>query len=184
MEPVIASDYCLAEHKHRFAAWAASRAARVKRFSLKVSVGKALLDEIGLSAFVEDPDRLPNADAMDAVHADWRDRVKRSASKRFPDCTHGTSAKLINVYLKTVFVCGGFHAHPKVALLHPPIDRLLLAELAKQDVGGHKRFWQSMHKQGWSSFTSEQYQEVIDYIRLVMKGRPLWEIERYWRGYQ
>ena len=177
-------EYSLIEHKHRFAAWAASRAARVKRFPLKVSDGRAFLDQLGLREYVEHPDELPGADDVDAVHLDWRTRVVRSASKRFPECTHGTAAKLINVYLKAAFVCGGFHDHPKVAPLHPPIDRLLLDELARKDVGGQKAFWRQMRDKGWSSFDSPAYQRVIDRIRHAMAGSSLWEVERYWRGYR
>jgi hypothetical protein len=43
--------------------------------------------------------------------------------------THGIAAKLVNVYLKSVFVCGGRHDHPRVRALHPPIDSLLLDAL-------------------------------------------------------
>jgi hypothetical protein len=51
------------------------------------------------------------------------------------------AAKLINVYLKAVFVCGGQHSNKRVKSLHPPIDSQLLDELYNQNIGDLKREW-------------------------------------------
>jgi hypothetical protein len=41
-------------------------------------------------------------------------------------------------FCKSRFVCGGFHEHPSVAALHPPIDAVLLATFAEQEFGGEQ----------------------------------------------
>ncbi len=87
--------------------------------------------------------------------------------------THGVAAKLINVYLKAIFVCGGHHDHQRVRVLHPPIDRLLLRNLGWNNIGP------------WSHFESNTYEEVIDCIRKkIGTGQPVWKIEEYWPGFQ
>jgi hypothetical protein len=55
-----------------------------------------------------------------------------------------------------------------------------LKELSAQNVGGFRHSWNEAAKTGWSNFNSKQFATV----RAAMAGSPLWEIERYWRGYQ
>ena len=98
--------------------------------------------------------------------------------------TDGAAAKLINVYLKGRFVCGGFATHPKVAALHPPIDKLLLDEMARRDFAEDARLWRRASRIGWSNFDRHQYQAVIDGIRAGLNGQPMWMIEQFWQGHQ
>ena len=98
--------------------------------------------------------------------------------------THGVAANLINVYLKSRFVCGGFADNPKVQALHPPIDSLLLQELARSNFGGKAKFWSNDYKARWSKFDSDTYENVIQEIRESLKGEPMWKIERFWEGHQ
>lgn len=68
------TNYTLEEHKHRYAAWAASSAARVPfRFPLKAVDGKRFLETLGLHALVGRPERLPDPDDFDSQHSAWRD---------------------------------------------------------------------------------------------------------------
>lgn len=67
--------------------------------------------------------------------------------------------------------------------LHPPIDRLLLSELANKKVGGHTKIWRSKKYHGWSNFDQNDYEEVIRLVRKVTDGK-LWRIEHYWPGHQ
>ena len=182
------STYTLEEHKHRYAAWAASSAARVPiRFPLKAVDGKRFLEMVSLNALVDRPDRLPDPCAFDMEHAEWRQQLVAVMTKEGYSsdwATHGTAAKLINVYLKTLFVCGGYHAHGKVVGLHPPIDRVLLNALMVADVGGEAVEWRRLRNIGWSKFKSVDYQCAIDLVRQVMHGAPLWQIEQYWQGFR
>lgn len=177
--------YTIALHNHRVAAWGAGIAASVRNVcTFKVQTGVAILEASGFSPDLHDPEQLPPPKEVDTVHRGWRATVIREAALREKTFSHGQAAKLINSYLKVRFVCGGHHDHVNVQGLHPPIDRLLLDALVREDVGGHQKDWRRFRNRAWSKFTSEEYQEVIDLIRLSIPGRPLWEIEQYWRGYQ
>ena len=178
--------YTIEEHRHREAAWAASRSASASKLCrFRVEAGTAILVASGFSADLARPEQLPTPAAVDGTHQDWRERVIQEAAKMgIMTFTHGVAAKLINCYLKARFVCGGHHHHPSVQSLHPPIDALLLKALAAENIGEFRRDWRRLHEAAWSKFTSEQYQETIDLIRLSIPGRPLWEIEQYWVGHQ
>ena len=178
------SDYSIGEHSHRFAAWAASRAASVKKYRFSVSVGKHLLEAIGCSGNIQSPDDLPHPDLIDDLHYLWREDMIRAAHDLGISISHGIAAKLINVYFKARFVSGPTAYHPNVASLHPPIDSVLLKELALQKFGGSSQPWRDAQKRAWSNFTSAEYEDIIANLRTHLKGRPLWTIEQYWRGYQ
>jgi hypothetical protein len=150
----------------------------------KVETGIAILEGASFTYEFSEPSNLPVPEHLDAAHRAWRDCLIREAGVRNVNFTHGVAAKLANTYLKVRFVCGGHHEHEHVACLHPPIDRVLLTGLADGNVGGFSREWLLFRQWGWSSYTSEQYQEVIDHIRCAIPDRPLWEIEQYWRGHQ
>lgn len=176
--------YTIDEHRHRFSAWAAGRAASVKGCRFEVEAGKRLLEAIGLNRLLGDPELLPAVDVIDRDHKVWRGQLIDVAKMDGIDCTHGVAAKLINVYLKAAFVCGGYHSHERVKMMHPPIDSVLLDELSSQNVGGYKSVWNEARRIRWSKLNSEQYEKVISYIRKALPNRGLWEIERYWRGHQ
>jgi hypothetical protein len=177
--------YDILEHKHRFAAWAASRAASTKTCRFNVLQGKNILEASGLKELLASPDLLPNPTEIDAKHREWRNAAIASAiAKDLTGFSHGTAAKLINVYLKAAFVCAGHENHASVAALHPPIDSLLLDALYEGEVADLTDKWAAARNARWSKFNSEQYEEVIAAIRAAMPGIALWKIEDWWRGYQ
>ena len=99
--------------------------------------------------------------------------------------THGIAARLLNIYLKAAFVCGGEHDHPRVRAVHPPIDRILLDGLASSSEVKSRGDWKWRSFHPWTELTSERYEELIDCIRAALpRDEPLWRIEEYWRGYQ
>jgi hypothetical protein len=178
-------DYSIHEHKHRFSAWAASRAATVIRCRFSVEQGKAILEAADLRRLLLGPTQLPEPQDVDDAHRQWRVQVVAAAGARGLDFTHGVAAKLINVYLKAGFTCGGHDDEPRVQALHPPLDSLLLDELWAKDIGGLRADWAKARMIRWSKFSSDQYESVIASIRTAL-GRtlPLWHVEQYWRGYQ
>lgn len=174
-------NYDIIEHKHRFAAWAACRAASTaQNCRFKVEKGKQILDLVGIKQITTDPDNLPLPEKIDSFHHELRNNVIDCAERnKLHSFTHGIAAKLINVYMKVVFTCGGYHFHPKVQHFHPPVDRLLLEHCYRNNIG--KKHQMSIT---WSRMNSEQYQEMIDAIRSILKGKPLWMVEQYWQGYR
>jgi hypothetical protein len=115
---------------------------------------------------------------MDQMHAQWSKRVMAEARKRKLKFTRGIAAKLINLYLKAKFTCGGYADHPHVAALHPPIDSLLL-----------KAYNRTLKPQdrlpvNWSTFDSKTYQQAIGALRLGRNDLPLWTAESLWQGHR
>ena len=177
--------YTIEDHKHRYASWAASRAASTKTCRFNVLQGKKIIEAVGLNLLLSDPALLPGPTQIDAKHREWRmAAIKAASAEGLSGFGHGVAAKLINVYLKGAFVCAGHEAHENVAALHPPIDSLLLDELSANNVGDLKKAWNVARKRRWSKFNSTEYEEVINSIRAALEGRPMWEVESYWRGYQ
>lgn len=176
------SPYSIEQHRHRFAAWAAGRAASVIGCRFSVETAKSIIESIGLDA-LRGPESLPDCNAFDGVPAGWRAAAIAHASESRVPFTHGVAAKLINVYLKAVFVCGGHHDHGRVAALHPPIDSLLLVALGRAKIGDRSA-WRKARQIRWSNMDSTEYQNVIEAIRAAFPGRPLWHVEEHWRGYQ
>ncbi|MBM4152776.1 MAG: hypothetical protein FJ220_04545 [Kiritimatiellaceae bacterium] len=176
--------YTIEEHKHRFSAWAAGRAASVNNCRFSVDQAKEIIEVAGLNRLLVDPNSLPLPQDTDDRHREWRNNVITAATRFGLIFTHGVAAKLINIYLKAGFVCGGYHAHGNVRSLHPPIDSVLLDELSAQNIGGRRRVWNEARRIRWSKFDSQQYETVINNIRSSMPNQALWEVERYWRGYQ
>jgi hypothetical protein len=177
--------YSIEDHKHRYAAWAASRAASTKTCRFNVLQGKNIIEAIGLHNMISTPDLLPSPDQIDVRHREWRRLAIGAATDRdligFSD---GIAAKLINVYFKGIFVCGGHEAHPNVAALHPPIDSLLLDNLHVNNVGGQSERWEVARLLRWSKLNSDQYEAVISAIKTIMEGMPLWQVEEHWPGHR
>jgi len=176
---LMAGNYDIHEHTHRFAAWAAATGASASpRCRFTVEAGKAILERAGFDAGLRHPRQLPSPARVEVVHLAWRKAVIKEARKAGLEFTHGIAAKLINLYLKAKFTCGGYAGHPHVAALHPPIDSLLL-----------KAFNRTLKPQdrlpvNWSTFDSKTYQQAIGALRLGRKGLPLWTAESLWQGHR
>lgn len=170
---------------HQFAAWAASTAASASpkcRFSVADGVG--ILEAIGFGPGYARPDKLPAPVSFDKCHRRWRERGIREAKKRGITMSHGVAAKLINVYLKSRFTCGGHANHPKVKAIHPPVDSILLRTLADKNYGGLGPTWRKLNSMRWSKFDSDTYQLAIDCIKSIQNPEPLWAVELHWNGFE
>ena len=136
-----------------------------------------------------DPNNFP-LNQFDVRHADIRKELIEAAESKkiqIKNFTDGVAAKFINVYFKAMFlndVSDDCSDQQKIInALHPPIDRLLLQNLAEEKVGDLEKFWKEKENKGWSNFSSDDYEDVIRHIKYVTKGR-LWEIEEFWPGFK
>ena len=137
-------DYEISEHRHVFAAWAAARASSTSpNCRYEVWIAKVLLDNLGFGSDLLCPDDLPSKDELDDKHRAWRKKMVEDAGpliekvyaekveaarekaakekKKFtkpkkPVFTHGVAAKLLNVYVKSVFVCGFGDVHERAGV--------------------------------------------------------------------
>lgn len=179
-------NYTIQEHIFKYAAWAASRAASVINYRFSVEQGHKILKGSGLENMVLSPSLFPSSQSdFDTFHEKARlEVINLSIDYTGYNFSHGVAAKLINVYLKTIIICGGYHDLPNSRFVHPPIDRLLLDELRKRNFANAKSFWIQANKKSWSNFSTEDYMEVIQMIKDGLKDEALWKIEYYWKGYQ
>ncbi len=151
--------------------------------------GSITVKESGLANIRPRWSDLPEPRHFNEFHRDLRKSILAASRTVFPraarDISHGVAAKLINVYLKTLFLSAialeiaQTNEVAKANALHPPIDRLLLSKLAMENVGGRADFWRKMRDKGWSRFEPGDYETTIEEIHRVTAG-ALWTIERYW----
>ena len=182
----MSSYYSIEEHKHRLAAWAASRAASTSpQCRFKVEKGVRILESTGFDEKFSSLSSLPSPKDLKECHRNWRDKIIKNAKDHGLCFNDGVAAKLINCYLKVRFVCGGHHDDIRVKALHPPIDAVLLKALASENFGGQAKQWRTFQKTRWSKFDSKTYEAVISLIQdSLPKGQPLWKIEEHWKGHQ
>lgn len=105
--------YDIKEHKHRYAAWAASQASSVKGYRFKVRQGGMIIEHLKLNNLIDCPEDLPEPCKFDSFHRDLRENAISKSEKLGLKFTHGVAAKLINIYMKTIFICGGYPEHAK-----------------------------------------------------------------------
>ena len=201
-----------AENRHKFAAWTASAAAslRNKHHSFKGKEGLDIIEKSELAELSLGWCSLPSAENFDDWHYGRRKRVIEAAhcvlnssgstsEKRF--FTHGIAAKLINIYLKSLFLASNQEhlsneVKAKMNVLHPPVDRVLLKGLIDhyskdRIMEQHCKLWKNVNKPpsqggigGWSKLNSKQYEEVIRSFKEVTGDQGLWAIEKFWPGFQ
>ncbi len=83
--------YDIYEHVHRFAAWAAARAASTKGQRFKVKKGKELIEAARLKDYLNGKKSLPdNPKGMDKIHRMWRKSVRSAADERGFVISHPT----------------------------------------------------------------------------------------------
>lgn len=143
--------------------------------------------------------KLPPPEDFDRFHNECCVAIMTTASETSPDkfggtagegkFTYGVAAKLLNCYMKPLFVAGvqetlSSENIAKQNAIHPPIDRLLLAELYKDNAFGERKFWKKYMQLGWSNFGQDDYRNCVEMMKSKLLSRPMWEIEKYWKGFQ
>jgi hypothetical protein len=182
------------EHRHRFASWCAATAARSSpkcRFS--VEEGGEIINRCNLIEVAKGWNRLPSSGDFDTWHREQRRELILASQTvlKKGNFTHGVAAKLLNCYLKPLFVTGvrddlSQDSQKKLDAIHPPIDRVLAKALKNSsdaDILFHSGIWKLVLRKGWSSLESDEYESVIAAIAQITNGE-LWKIESYWQGYQ
>lgn len=182
-------NFTLEENRHKYAAWCAAKAASTKTMRFSVKCAGSWIDKTSLREISKNWDALPSPDDFDDVHREIRKTLLEASCKSNKKITHGIAAKLINIYLKTIFVVGVEINYKKLApknklklnAIHPPIDRLVLRKLysAKftDEVGPAIKSPMS-----WSQLSSHDYESVVKRARQVTACQ-LWRLEALWPGY-
>ena len=178
-------DYSLGEHRHRFACWAAARAASMKFAGGSNRAMRIALEESALPALLLGPPQAwpQSAAEFDRAHSRWcGDVVSSLHGQGVETATYGRAAKLVAVYVKAMIVCGDDAESALGEVAHPPIDRLLLQTLAKQPrfPSQLRRDWR---RTSWTTLDIDGYDEVILSLRQAgLDYQGFWRVERWWSG--
>ncbi len=173
--------YGIEEHRHRFSVRAAARAAQRGLRKAKVAVLRKALENSGVAEYLRtcDGDAVDEA-GFDAEHRVWCQRVASSLREAgVENVAFGRAAKLIAVYLKSAVVMDK-HATELARVAHPPIDGILLRNIAAcADVrSDYKREWARVR---WTQLDEDGYYRLISQLRAAFGAREsFWMLERYW----
>jgi hypothetical protein len=172
--------YSLPEHRHRFAVWAAARAAQ--RGFTTVDELRGALEATDIRRATSDPEVLELRSAnFDTLHRRWCASIRASLKGRgIARVPYGRAAKLVAVYLKATVLMGEGAASPLARQMHPPIDRTLLQNLASAPriESPHKVAWRSI---AWTTLSEADYYKLIEQLRAVLPaGTPFWMLEEFW----
>ena len=171
--------YDLFEHRHRFAVWAAARAAQ--RGLTDVATLQRALEACGVQEFVRSRRNLrSSAQAFERHHRRWCSRIVTFLRRRgIAGATYGRAAKLVAIYLKSMVVLGPDSDSPLGRVIHPPIDRRLLTNLLSMaPKHEHLRRWRQT---AWTKLDAEHYYALIaDLRKAIPAGQPFWTLEQHW----
>jgi hypothetical protein len=171
--------YDLDEHRHRFAVWAAARAAQ--RGFTGIAVLRKAIESCGVVGYLrsEDLDGIDRK-GFNTRHLGWcRAILAQLADLGVDKSTFGRAAKLLAVYLKSAIVLGPAAGTAFAHIAHPPIDGILLRGLSRAlPESEHASSWSAVR---WTMLDELQYYELIEQLRNTLHpGEPFWMIERYW----
>ena len=180
------TQYPIEKHKHLYATWCAAAAYGRGLFGGGNALAFELIEVSGLGR-ITGPEHI-GEDVDQWQIGFMRNIMTEAAHQSVTDFSFGRAQKLVNIYLKTVQVCGGHHDHPSVALLHPPLDfelfkglrsflsknRATLPRARSAFIAAQKR------NPRWTKFDEDDYKAHIDAIKLLMVGKPLYQVEEYW----
>lgn len=172
--------YSIDEHRHRFSVWAAARAVQ-RGFPADINKLREALKCCGIRTFLT-PANLDNMDEarFDDQHEHWCMKVISSLNAATAmDVSFGRAAKLIAMYLKSMVVLGPASESAFARVAHPPIDGMLLRNLAGSELPSeHKGNWK---KDRWTGLTKDRYYNLIAELRQAFgTEKPFWMLEHFW----
>lgn len=169
------STYNISQHRHNFACWTAARATQRAYANTRIITNAINASKIQekLSDLV---DQGFTIDEYDQFHKEMTDSITEELIKADANkdkTTYGRVAKIIAIYIKTVYVITDPEsAISKVA--HPPIDRILLTNLKAEGI--------KINKLDWTNFKKKDYQDLISDLRKLIGNYPFWKLETFWKA--
>jgi hypothetical protein len=174
------SDYTHFKHRHNFAVWAAARATQ-RRFTTTENLQSAL-EICGIVKYLEEEDHaITGSEDFDRLHRQWcRNILEHWRDRKVHRATFGRAAKLIAIYLKAMIVVGPYSDSTLARVAHPPIDRILLQNLAQTGEfdTSLRRHWRQI---AWTELDESSYYNLLSQLRKCLPhGEPMWKLEKYW----
>lgn len=177
------ADYELVEHRHRFAVWAAARAAQRRLAGGSTPNFSAAIEACGVVEFAAaGAGAWPSTAGMfDDLHRTWCNKLVSSLrAGGAVKATYGHAAKAVAIYLKSMVVNAGFEDTELAKNLHPPVDSILLKSLARDSRFSResRHLWDGTT---WTELDESAYFRLIESFRREGLNIPaFWFIERYW----
>jgi hypothetical protein len=171
--------YDVSEHAHRFAIWTAARAAtRGMAGGTTKNIEKAI-GRANLRRFLESKANAKNTLDFDSylkAHDGFCKEIISYFNEIKLECTYGRAAKIVAVYFKTRLL--NLESHPLLNVIFPPIDSVLLKNLAKVFSSEMKH----LADKKWTQFDVGSYNIIIEAIAKlsVKNNHKFWEVEKYW----
>lgn len=162
--------YTFTDHLHNFAVWTAARAAQ-RNFTSTENISKAI-DKSELKSLITNPDRQWTSTSFDAFHKETALKMINDFDEIGIEATYGRVAKIIAIYIKTAVVIRTDGKSQLARHAHPPIDSILLKNLATE-------FKKPYRKIAWTTLDQSKYWELIQDIRDFWND-DMWKIEEYW----
>lgn len=159
--------YSINKHIQMFATWTAARA--VQRSFTTTKKIKAAIEKTSLPSFSKL--KIRTDVAFEDFHRKCAKKIMLSLKKE--NCSYGRASKIIAVYLKTTIVLPKNGKGRICSLIHCPIDRILLSNIAKKQKLKH------LKKTIWTKLNEEKYWQLIDELR-ANDLTPDWKLEEYW----
>jgi hypothetical protein len=166
--------YNIRLHRHNFAAWAAARATQ-RGFTTTENLKNAL-ESSGIQRFIERP---CGQAKFGGQHRKWcRSICTELSAVGVGNATYGRAAKLVAVYLKSMVVLLN-PSSEEAAYIHPPVDRILLQNIARDAGTGPERS-QMLRGTSWTKLGETEYFDLISALSDINGDRPFWKLEEYW----
>lgn len=164
-------EYTLSQHVHNYAVWTAARAVQ-RNFTTTANIKRAI-EQIGLQSFALS-NTVINSRQFDDMHVMWAEELIDAFKKMgAPKCSYGRAAKIISIYLKTSVLLCNRASCTASAVIHPPIDGILLRNLSE------KTALKDLKPVRWTKLNKDEYWELIECLRSHF-GQIDWRLEAYW----
>lgn len=172
--------YNLNTHRRNFAIWAAARA--TQRGLGSIDQYRHAIESASLMDFVDGYDGGDvTPEAFKEMHLDWcRSILNDLRAQGLTKARFGRAAKLVAMYLKTSVVLGGQAESPLARIAYPPIDGILLDNLAESTQGTEvqRRAWDAIK---WTKLDEDAFYALVRELRaIVPAAEPFWKLEEFW----
>lgn len=169
--------YTFHTHLHNYAVWTAARASQ-RNFESTENI-KAAINATSLLQFVKEEgfDIQTIAD-YDKYHREvCNELIEFFKNNGLRKCTYGRAAKIVAIYLKTAVILPNQGQGNLSAIIHPPIDAILLKALHKKPQFTDLK----LNQYRWTLIDEDEYWKVWTGIREGINP-PFWKLEASWEA--
>lgn len=166
------NNYIFEQHQHNFSVWTAARAVQ-RNFTSTHNI-QAAIDKSDLRRFAENPS-LCTHDLFDEFHRHCCQQLIASFMNSGVEASYGRAAKIMAIYLKTSIILCNKGQCRRSSVIHPPVDRILLATIANN----HQEL-SDLKLKSWTKMDEACYWDLVSRIRYHFRKFD-WTLEHYWQ---